>query len=77
MRRAEIDTNLKQAVAAGVPVEIVDPSTNEVYYLVSTEQFRRIAATQYGEFNPQLAYPLNEAIMSEDDQDDPLLESYQ
>ena len=77
MTRAEFDSNLKQAVAAGTPVEIVDPSTNEVYYLVSAEQFRKIAAMLGDDFDPQAAYPLIEATMAEDDILDPLLESYQ
>jgi hypothetical protein len=33
MTRAELDPNLKQAVAAGTPVEVFDPTTHEVYYL--------------------------------------------
>jgi hypothetical protein len=77
MTRAEIDPNLKQAVAAGTPVEIVDPSTNEVYYLVTAEQFRRIAYVAGRDLDPQLAYPLIDETMSQDDLHDPLLESYQ
>ena len=77
MTRAEFDSNLKQAVAAGTPAEIVDPSTSEVYYLVSAEQFRRLTVTLGDELDPRVAYPLIDAILSEDDINDPLLESYQ
>jgi hypothetical protein len=77
MTRAKLDTSLKQAVAAGTPVEVVDPATNEVYYLVSAEQFRGLAAALSGDFDPREAYPLIDIVMAEDDANDPLLESYQ
>lgn len=77
MTRAELDLNLKQAVSLGTPVEVFDPTTNEVYYLVSAEQFRGLAAALPGEFDPREAYPLIDKVMTEDDAHDPLLETYQ
>lgn len=73
MTRAELDPSLKQAVAVGTPVELFDPATNEVYYLISAEQFQSIA----GDFDPRAAYPLVEYVMASDDAHDPLLDSYQ
>jgi hypothetical protein len=77
MTRAELDPNLKQAVAVGTPVEVFDPATNEVYYLLSAEQFQKLAAKMPVDFDPRDAYPLIDAVMAEDDANDPLLESYQ
>lgn len=77
MTRAKLDNSLREAVAAGTPVEIVDPATNQVYYLISAEQFQKVAATLSGDFDPREFYPLIEKVMAEDDADDPLLESYQ
>ena len=77
MTRAELDPGLKQAATVGTPVEVVDPSTQEVYYLISAEQFQRIAGTLSGDLDPREAYPLVDQIMAEDDAADPLLDSYQ
>jgi hypothetical protein len=77
MTRAELDPNLKQAAAVGTPVEVVDPITNEMFYLVSAEQFRVIATAIAGDFDPREGYPLIDKVMAEDDADDPLLDSYQ
>lgn len=55
----------------------MDPSTQEVYYLISAEQFQRIAGTLSGDFDPREAYPLVDQVMAEDDAADPLLDSYQ
>jgi len=77
MTRAELDPNLKQAAAVGTPVEVVDPATNELFYLVSAEQFRAIAAAISGDFDPRDAYPLVDKVMADDDANDPLLDSYQ
>jgi hypothetical protein len=77
MTRAELDPNLKQAVAVGTPVEIYDPATNEVFYLVSAEQFQKLATALSGEFDPRNVYPLIDQVMADDDAHDPLLDSYQ
>jgi hypothetical protein len=77
MTRAELDPNLKKAVSIGTPVEIFDPSTNELYYLVSASEFQRLAAHQASDFDPRIGYPIIAAVMSDDDANDPLLESYQ
>jgi hypothetical protein len=77
MTRTELDSSLKQAVTVGVPVEVIDTATNEVYYLVSAEQFRIISAAVANNFDPQEAYPLVDIAMADDDSHDPLLDSYQ
>ncbi len=81
MSRVELNPSLKQAISTGTPVEVVDPTTNQLYYLISAEQFQKMAATisssSAGDFNPREAYPLIDRVMAEDDAVDPLLDSYQ
>jgi hypothetical protein len=77
MTRAELDPNLKQAVATGTPVEVFDPTTHEVYYLLSADQFQKLSTAFSADFDPRVAYPLIDQVMAEDDLNDPLLESYQ
>lgn len=77
MTRAELDPSLKQAAAIGTPVEVFDPATNEVYYLLSAEQFQKFASKLSGDFDPRDIYPFVDAAMVEDDASDPLLDSYQ
>lgn len=77
MTKAQLDPNLKQAIAIGTPVELVDPVTNEVFYLLSAEQFRMLAARSSADDDPQLGYPLVDLVMATDDALDPLLDSYQ
>jgi hypothetical protein len=71
-----LDSNLIQALTSGTPVEILDPATNEVYYLLSAKQFQ-VLTLRGGAFDPRDAYPLIDRIMAEDDASDPLLDSYQ
>jgi hypothetical protein len=77
MTRAELDPKLKQAVNSGIPVEIIDPATNQLYYLISAEQFGLIARAISNDFDPREAYPLIDQVMAEDDAHDPFLDSYQ
>jgi hypothetical protein len=77
MTRASLNPQLKEAVALGTPVELFDPSTSEVYYIVSADQFAGLSRHSAVDFDPRAAYPLIDAIMAEDDADDPLLDSYQ
>jgi len=77
MTRTPLDPSLKHAVSLGTPVEVFDPSTNEVFYVVSAEQFQKLASNAAGDFDPGETYPLVDRIMAEDDALDPLLESYQ
>jgi hypothetical protein len=76
MTRTESDPTLKQAVAIGTPVEVVDTTTNEVYYLISAEQFQRIVASLSGDIDPREVYPLIDKAMAEDDVADRLVDSY-
>ena len=65
------------AAETGTPVEVVDNVTNRVYYLISSEQFQRMASVLSDNFDPRQFYPSIDRIMAEDDANDPLLESYQ
>lgn len=76
MTRAPLDSNLKQAISSGTPVEIFDPTSNAVYYLLSAEQFQKLSGVG-DDFDPRETYPLIDLAMAEDDANDPLLESYQ
>jgi hypothetical protein len=77
MTRAELDASLKQAVAVGTPVEVVDPATNEVFYLITAAQFQKMAARFADGDDPRLAYPTIDVVMADDDAHDPLIDSYQ
>jgi hypothetical protein len=77
MTRTPLDTSLKNALSLGTPVEVFDPVTNEVFYVINAEQFQRLASPSHGELDPSSAYPVVEQMMAEDDLHDPLLESYQ
>jgi hypothetical protein len=77
MTRTELDPKLQHAVNAGTPVELVDPATNETYYLISAEQYRLLSSTIEGDFDPREGYSFIDQVMAEDDADDPLLDSYQ
>lgn len=77
MTRANLDPLLRQAILVGTPVELVDATTNETFYLLSSDQFRALSATVSGHLDPREAYPLIEKLMIEDDAYDPLLDSYQ
>ena len=77
MNRTELDPGLKQAVQIGTPVELFDSATNQVYYVISAEQFRTVAATITEEFDPSETYSLIDEVMAEDDANDPLLDGYQ
>ena len=73
----KLDNSLREAAEAGTPVEIQDPETRRTYYLVSAEQFRRMAAVLSGDFDPWEYYLMIDRAMADDDANDPLLESYQ
>ena len=76
MTHAKLDDSLRQAVEAGTPVEILDPATNRVYYLISAEQFQQVARTLSDDLDPREGYPLVDKVMADDDAGDPWLESY-
>ena len=77
MTRAQLDKDLKAAAQQGTPVEVVDPVTQQVYYLISAEQFEKLVPSLSDAFNPREAYPAIDKVMADDDADDPLLDSYQ
>lgn len=63
----------------GVPVSIVDASTNETYVIVRTHLYEKLKSLlePEGDFDPREAYPFVDVAMREDDAADPKLESYQ
>ena len=77
MSQAHLDKELQAAVGQGTPVEVVDPATQQVYYLISAEQFQKFKAVLSEDFDPREAYPVVDKVMAEDDANDPLLDSYQ
>jgi hypothetical protein len=77
MNRTELDPGLKQAVQIGTPVELFDSTTNQVYYVLTAEQFRTVAAMFADEFDPSETYSLIDEVMAADDANDPLLDGYQ
>jgi hypothetical protein len=77
MSRTPLDPNLKHALSLGTPVEVFDPVTNEVFYLVSAEQYQKLTEQATKDSDPRQFYPLIDRVMADDDAHDPLLESYQ
>lgn len=77
MTKRVLDKQLKEAADQGVPVEVVDPATQQVYYLISAEQFQKYQAALAEDFNPREVYPVIDRVMAQDDALDPLLDSYQ
>ncbi len=77
MTKAYLDKELKEAAERGMPVEVVDPATQQVYYLVSAEQFQEMQTVLGRDYDPRKTYPFVEKVMAEDDAEDPLLDSYQ
>lgn len=75
MHRTELDPNLKQAIQVGTPVELFDSATNQVFYLLSAEQYQSIIVGDT--VDPREAYPTIDQLMADDDAHDPLLDSYQ
>jgi len=56
-----LSDQLRQDLRAnpGVPLPIVDEQSNELYYLISSEQYDAVKALFSGEpFSPREAYPL-------------------
>lgn len=77
MVHANLDQALREAVQTGIPVEVLDPTTNRAFFVVSAEQFRDMTARLGQDFSPRELYPTIDQVMAEDDAADPLLESYQ
>jgi hypothetical protein len=77
MTRMPLDSNLKNALSLGTPIEVFDPATNEVFYLVSAEQYQKLMEQATNDSDPRPFYPLIDRVMAADDAVDPLLESYQ
>lgn len=63
--------------SAGQPVQVVDPQTQRVYYLISGEQFERIRALLVEEeFDPREMYPLIAKTAGEAGWNDPAMDDY-
>ena len=78
MPRIEVDSSaLREAAQTGGPVEVVDPKTGQAFYVISSELYGKMCAALSSDFDPRIAYPAVEQVMTEDDADDPLLDKYQ
>lgn len=69
----------KQAVerAGREPVRLSDPETSDAYYLIREEVFERLKTVTDDALDMQQVGILVNNAMREDDENDPLLESYQ
>ena len=64
----------------GIPVRLVDTTTNQGYVIMRADQYERVKAVferEDHDFDPREAYPFVDEVMREDDANDPTLESYQ
>ncbi len=64
----------------GIPVHLVDATTNEGYVIMRAEQYEKVRIVferEDHDFDPREAYPFVDEVMQEDDANDPTLESYQ
>ncbi|HEX4414867.1 MAG TPA: hypothetical protein VH107_14630 [Lacipirellulaceae bacterium] len=75
MTRASLDANLKHALSLGTPIKVFDPATNEVFYLVSAEQYQKLTEQSANDSDPRQFYPRVDRVMADDDAHDPLLDS--
>jgi hypothetical protein len=63
--------------AAGAPIQIIDPETQRVYYLISGEQFEKIRALLVEEaFNPREMYPLIAKTAADAGWNNPAMDDY-
>jgi len=75
----ELSPELRQAMQqlhGAEPLRVVDPETNASYVIVKAEVYDQLQRVLSDE-DPREAYPLIAAVMQEDDEHDPLLDSYQ
>ncbi len=64
----------------GIPVHLVDTTTNEGCVIMRADQYEKIKLVferEDQEFDPREPYPFVDDAMREDDANDPTLESYQ
>jgi hypothetical protein len=71
----EIRTAMQQLDGAE-PLRIVDPETKVTYVIIKAEVYDELQRV-FSDQDPREAYPLISAMMNEDDEHDPLLDSYQ
>ena len=64
------------ARAGGEPIRLIDPETNEAYYLVKEDVFSRLRSDLDGPSLSDVGILVDKA-MSDEDAGDPLLNSYQ
>jgi antitoxin ParD1/3/4 len=64
----------------GIPVHLVDSTTNEGYVIMRADQYEKVKVVFEREdhyFDPREAYPFVDEAMQADDANDPTLETYQ
>ena len=63
--------------AGGQPLQVVDPDTQRVYYLISGEQYEKIRALLVEEeFDPRELYPLIAKTAGEAGWNEPMMDDY-
>ena len=63
--------------AAGQPVQVVDPDTQRVYYLISGEQYETVRALlAENEADPREMYPLITKTAGEAGWNEPIMDDY-
>jgi hypothetical protein len=58
-----------------VPVRVIDPATNVTYVLVRADVYEQMTGL-VDEFEPREGYPFVDKVLSDDDAQDPALDSY-
>jgi antitoxin ParD1/3/4 len=64
----------------GIPVHLVDSTTNEGYVIMRADQYEKVKVVferEDHDFDPREAYPFVDEAMQADDANDPTLETYQ
>jgi folate-dependent phosphoribosylglycinamide formyltransferase PurN len=78
----ELSDELRLALEkeSGVPVHVVDTTTDEGYVIMRADQYEKVKTVferEDRDVDPREAYPFIDEVMQADDADDPALESYQ
>jgi hypothetical protein len=72
----ELTEQQRQELDSPEPVAI-DPYTRETYVLVPSKTYERLKSLFADDYNPEGGMALMNEVMTEDDANDPLLDSYQ
>lgn len=65
----QLTDEMQHAVKPGEPVEVIDPATDQHYYLIRADQYERLRAALLGEFEVREMEPLLAELQPEDWED--------